>query len=280
MIKLLKSQFGRLWKNKVFLISCIIMLIASVGLVLVHYIRNIMDEAQWVLDDGFFIFGVLIFILSSVFTSLFVGTEYSDGTIRNKIIVGQNRRSIYLSNLIVCIVACMLMCVAYIIPQLCIGMPLLGSFEARGGVVVLALLVILLMMMAVTSLFTLIAMLCQNKAVTAIACVLTAFALLFMGLQVISALNEPEYYNGYSITTDGTTVTEEAKKNPNYLSGGKRNFYEFLEDFLPGAQAIELSNIKADETADDFLFLGLYDLIILIVSTGCGIWVFRKKDLK
>lgn len=276
MIKLLKSQFGRLWKNKVLLIFCIVMLIVSLVLVVVRHIRNIKNDAQWVLDDGFFMFGILIIILSSIFTSLFVGTEYSDGTIRNKIIVGQNRRSIYLSNLIVCIVACLLICVAYIIPQLCIGIPLLGFFKAKTGAVVLALLVILLMMMAVVSLFSLIAMLCQNKAVSAIACVLLAFALLFMGFRVINALNEPEYYDGFSITANGTPITEEGKKNPDYLSGGKRDFYEFLKDFIPGAQAIELSSMKIDS----FWELAVYDLIILIASTGCGIWIFRKKDLK
>lgn len=49
------------------------------------------------LDDRFFAYSFFIGILSAIFCSLFTGTEYSDGTIRNKIVVGHSRISIYLS---------------------------------------------------------------------------------------------------------------------------------------------------------------------------------------
>ena len=39
-------------------------------------------------------------ILISIFYSLFLGTEYNDGTIRNKLIVGHKRETIYLASFI------------------------------------------------------------------------------------------------------------------------------------------------------------------------------------
>ena len=41
------------------------------------------------IDNGFFGCALFIGIVMAVFCSLFIGTEYSEGTIRNKIIIGQ-----------------------------------------------------------------------------------------------------------------------------------------------------------------------------------------------
>ena len=50
------------------------------------------------IDNGFFGCALFIGIVMAVFCSLFIGTEYSEGTIRNKIIIGQKRGAVYLSN--------------------------------------------------------------------------------------------------------------------------------------------------------------------------------------
>ena len=47
-------------------------------------------------------------LVAAILTSMFIGSEYSDGTIRNKLVVGHSRMRIYLANLIVCSVACVL----------------------------------------------------------------------------------------------------------------------------------------------------------------------------
>ena len=51
------------------------------------------------LDNGFFMCALFIGIILAVFCSLFIGTEHNDGTIRNKIIVGQNYLFIKYGNL-------------------------------------------------------------------------------------------------------------------------------------------------------------------------------------
>ena len=129
---------------------------------------------------------------------------------------------------------------------------------------------------AFASLYTLLAMLCRNKAYTVAGCILLAFALMFLGIRIISALNEPEYYAAYSYTENGVTHEEAETKNPNYLFGTKREIYEFLKDFTPGSQVIQLSNMNTDKP----LQLALYDSIIVIAATGCGVLIFRRKDLK
>ena len=98
MNKLLSANFMRIKKNKTFWSGVIFMF----GLGIFFPVRRYVDMVQtgWVnnLDDGFYFCAVLIAIVMAVFCSMFIGTEYSDGTIRNKIIVGQKRSAVYLAN--------------------------------------------------------------------------------------------------------------------------------------------------------------------------------------
>ena len=119
-------------------------------------------------------------------------------------------------------------------------------------------------------------MLCQSKAHSATVCILLAFALLIFGFYITSALNEPEYYEAYSATVDGITVSEPEESNPHYVSGTKRQVYEFLQEFTPGGQLFQVANMDAEHPAR----LALYSSAILLLSTCCGIVVFRRKDLK
>ena len=97
-----------------------------------------------------------------------------------------------------------------------------------------------------------------------------------MGIRITAALNEPEYYSAYSYTEAGVTVAEDEERNPNYISGTKRQIFEFLNEFLPGGQMLKLSTMKVDHLER----IAVYDGIIFVVMTGCGLLVFRKKDLK
>lgn len=276
MRKLLRANIFRLFRDKVFLISLALMIIAGIGLPVIHYIDNCNNNSGWTPDTGFLSCAFFVFILISIFTALFLGSEYSDGTMRNKLTVGHKRSSIYIANLIVCITAGIIMCLSYIIPYLCVSIPLLGAFDHSVKDIVMLVALVFALIIALAAIFTLVAMLCHNKAYTAAACILLAFAMLFAGIRIVSALNEPEYYDGYSYTENGVTVSEDKERNPNYLSGTKRQVYEFLNDFTPGGQALQLANMEAENP----LLLVLYNGIIIVLATGCGMVLFKRKDLK
>jgi ABC-2 type transport system permease protein len=276
MRKLLRANFSRLWSDKIFLLSAAIMFVMGAALPVIHYMDNLNNDAGWTPDSTTFAFAFFVPILLSLMTALFVGCEYSDGTMRNKLIVGHRRSNIYLANLIVCIVAGGLLCIAYLLPHTCLALALLGSFEAKLQTVLLYAGLIFALIIAFSALFVLIAMLCQSKAHTVAGCILLVFALLFAGIRITATLNEPEYFQAYSYTENGVTVSEDAERNPNYPTGTKRQIYEFLQDFTPGGQVIQLANMDTESPA----LLTLYNGIILFAATGCGLIVFRRKDLK
>ena len=93
-------------------------------------------------------------------------------------------------------------------------------------------------------------------------------------------LEEPEFYGPEIIISDDGEVSYggEMEPNPNYIPEGspKRAFYNFLMDFTPGGQALQVSAYAADNLSK----ICLYDIGWLVVLTGAGVLIFRRKDLK
>lgn len=276
MRKLLRADLSRLFGNRIFLVSIAVMFAAGTALPVIHYFDGVRGGESWTPDTTCFVFAFIAPILLSLVTSLFIGSEHSDGTMRNKLIVGHKRRHIYLSHLISCGAAGILLCVSYLIPHTCFGILLLGAFVTAPGKLLLYAGVNIALIIAFAALFVLIAMLCRNRAYSAAGCILLVFALLFAGIRITAALNEPEYFSGFSYTENGVTTTEEPQKNPNYLSGTRRQVYEFLRDFVPGGQAIRLANMNAEKPA----VLALYDGMIVVAAAVIGLAAFRRRDLK
>lgn len=70
----------------------------------------------------------------------------------------------------------------------------------------------------------------------------------------------------------------EMEPNPNYIPEGspKRAFYNFLMDFTPGGQALQIS----EQATDNLSIICFYDIGWLVVMTAAGVLIFRRKDLK
>jgi len=105
MSRLLAANLTRLKKSHAFLAEIIFMILFGVYEPIVRYINGKKSGEIVPLDNGFFLCVALLLILAAVLCSLYIGTEYSDGTIRNKVIVGRRRTAVYLANLVACALA-------------------------------------------------------------------------------------------------------------------------------------------------------------------------------
>ena len=56
--------------------------------------------------------------VTALFVSFFLSAEYSDGTIRNKLMVGHKRKEIYLVNFVTCLLAEFTMYITYFLSSL------------------------------------------------------------------------------------------------------------------------------------------------------------------
>lgn len=276
MRKLLKANFSRLRHDRVFWLLAALMVFFGASMAIVNAVNIRREGAVWMMDFSLLTYTTLAPILTSVLVALFAGSDYSGETLRNKLIAGHRRGNIYLANLITCCCAGLLLCFAFVIPQGVLGPLLGGQIQSTPMKLLMYGALSLVLMIAFTALFTLIVMLCQNKSHTVAECILLVFVLIFLGVYITSALNEPEYLAGYSYTENGVTVEEPETKNPNYISGTKRQVYEFMQDFTPGGQMLRISDMDTEKPA----MLALYDGIILLAATGLGMVFFRRRDLK
>lgn len=272
MNKLMRANFARLMKDKVFWICIAFMFIAGIFGVVQKYVKDPGETP----DQLLFIFPVLIGIVTAAFSSLFIGTEYSDGTIRNKLIVGHKRSSVYLSNFLTCSAAGIIMCLSYIAAVAALGFPLLGLPKVTPGSAMILLFISFMMVISFCALFTLLCMLNQSKATSAVICIIMIVAMLVVASLINSKLDAPQFYDSYSISDSVSDSSTEKVVNPDYLTGTKREIYQFMLDFLPSGQSIEISSYKTPHLWQ----MSAYSFFIAVSSTAAGMFCFRKKDLK
>ena len=283
MNKLLRSNFSRLKSSAAFRLGVLVMIAYAIIACLFQYMNSI-NGIVVTLDSVFALPYIMTGIMLAVFCSLFIGTEYSDGTIRNKLIVGSSRKSIYLANFVVSAVAGIIMDFVFWAVVCALGIPLLGGFTAGIGDVLLVLLAGVLMTVSFAAVFTLIAMLNQNKAVSAIICCIGILVATFAASYLYSALSEPEKINSYmvdgsgdfSVTVNGNEAEAELVPNPRYLSGTKRKIYQFLMDFPPSGQMVQVM----DMNTPNLKLMPIYSAIIIFLANILGAAFFRRKDLK
>lgn len=275
MSKILSANFIRLKKDKFFWIGMIFMLAAGILFPVMRYMDMRQTQTINNIDNGFFGCALFIGIVMAVFCSLFIGTEYSDGTMRNKVVIGHTRSSIYLANFFISAIVSAAMCAMFFIPYLCIGIPLLGFFEMDIKLVLLFVLAVFVLAIAFSSIFTLISMLNHNKAVTAVICILLAFGFLLAGAVLNKMLDAPETIPTYTMDKNNNTIASE-EPNPKYLEGEKRELVQNLYDIIPGGQVIQCLSLQALNIER----LPIYSLIIVSLTTGAGVILFKKKELR
>lgn len=274
MSKLLHSNFARLKRYPIFWIEMILAIGYSIFVCMTLYQDMIRYEESVAMESILFNFLVLIGIVMAVFCSLFIGTEYSDGTIRNKLIIGHSRNDIFISNFILCMIVGVLIYLTTVITTCVVGIPLFGWIQIKWSSCLLLFVDGALLCIAYAAIYNVIAMLTTNKAHTAIISTLVAFGLLFVTIWLYQSLQQPEMMQ--QAVMEGGEIELETVRNPNYLTGLKREIYQFILDFIPSGQATQISSLEVVHP----YWMGIYSIIIIFVFNLIGMICFQKKDLK
>lgn len=274
MIKLLDAGFTRLRKNKLFWL----LIVFSIGFALFMIYTQYRDMKKYgeviEVEQLMLNYSTIVGIVIAIFTSLFLGVEYSDGAIRNKISIGHKRTNIYLSNLIIVTITSMFSYILFLIVISIIGIPLFGGITIEFSKLLMLLGCIFVTVIAYSSIFVFIAMMFSNKTITAITTIMLVFGMIFYSLMVFDRLSQPEYIDTM-IMKDGVQEITNTKNN-HYLEGEKRKLFQLSIDIMPAGQMFQI----VGRTVPNLKVLPIYSLGIILVFTGAGLVLFKKKELK
>ena len=279
MSKLLYANWAKVIKSKVFWIVEIFLIGYSIFVYFMGFINKrrmmIIPDSDWTIY--FFNEMLFIHVITAIFTAFFIGVEYSDGTIRNKFVVGHTRKSVYLSNFITCCIVGLIQFATYSIMSVISGYLLIGSNSFTAMTQLLwRIIYSILIIMAYSALFSLVAMLDSNKTRAVVIGLVLAFVYIMLMTQIWSDLSEPERTSRAVMSETGELEIEQDIPNSKYVSGTKRIVYEWIDAFLPMDQAMYVIDPNASFSMKAPLCL-LGETILFVCV---GMYVFQRKDLK
>ena len=275
MRNLLSVGLFRMVRSKLFYI---LLVLTALTMVYVYYntyrLQLGPDFSQ--LDLYFFQFINANIVSAAVFCPLFLSSEYGDGALRNKLMVGRTRPQIYLANLAVNCLYGTAACLAAVVTGLCVGVPLLGWFQNAGpGKILLYVLLALATTWVCAALYTFLSMVVASRGVAITLCILLAFGLIRLGQYLYLALSQEEVLTALFYTDTGEMAVSE-QPNPAYLTGFARQVYQFFYELTPGGQAYQILGMSAQSP---LRLLG-YSGLVFVLVTGLGLAIFQKKDVK
>lgn len=274
MNRLLCAGYIRLFKNKLFWAAVVVT--AAMGIMGGHtkYVESL-DGYAADLSDALFSGVYMAAIAVAVISPMFSGTEYSDGTIRNKIIAGHKRIHIYLSNLILSYTAGILSMLGFMVPYSAICLVTLGKTVFPVSTLFLYVCLACLALLAVCAIFNAVTMLLAKKAAAAVACLLLIAVGFMSALSIDYRIKAPKMIGSY-VTDDTGGMVYKEEPNPHYLTGIWRQVYETVYNLTPTGQIVQILALEVKMPG----LIAVYSAGIILIFTGVGIGVFRKMDIK
>lgn len=284
MKNLLASDFARLINSLIFrgtLVFCVEFTICEI--IVIHYVEQ-STRMDYFLNVEFIMFG----FITAVFVGLFIGTEFNDGTIRNKLTAGHSRAAIYISDLTICIIAAFIIQVVYLVTLLIASNLMVKTafegtkydyaiFQTSTVDIIKMQLIGFYIIAAYTSVFMLFSMIICSKASATVVSMAVAIVLFASGMSIVKTVSPQTDLTFSFDETEITSQEMEDSQRGEDLTGKKREVFLFLDDFLPSCQAQHLNQAMVPTRASNYI---LYDFGTIVTTTVFGMIVFRKRDLK
>ncbi len=248
MLKLLSVNFRRAFLRKRFIIGGGFPLFIGILIVIFAYRNGATVEHTPFLMSGF------LPMLIGITAGLYISQDYTNNTIRNKIICGHSRISIYLSNFITSMLGTIIIYGLYVLITLGIGSIIAGvSSDFDLERTIKGILLTYCILLTFTSLTVMFCMITSGVSGTVISTLL--YIILGMSSLVF-------------VFIDSDTIREWFMNiNPTYQIDNVQS-YVYDSDLLPLEDDVHIS------------WIPISSLVVITLSTVLGISVFNKKDIK
>jgi len=273
MQNLLRANLRRLVRGRAFHLALAAMLAYTLLIVLVcwdHYATGTGNYTlESILTAGFGLMGYLPIpsLIQAPLLGVCLGTEYSEHTIRNKLVVGHTRSDIYLAELLTCALTAAALDTLYLLlaGALCVY-PVLGMtgvlLRVSPGQMLAWVAAGLLARMAWAAVIKLLATVSGSQTAAAVASLLLV---VLASLLCAHGFHQIEYLS--RSLAGGLAVPD----GPARLA-----FWQLLMDILPTGQYLQISRLDTP-----FLWrMPLLSLGVAAASTGAGLAVFQRRNLQ
>ncbi|MBD5161820.1 MAG: hypothetical protein HDT14_07385 [Oscillibacter sp.] len=268
MRNLLHANLRRLVRSRAFLIALLAELVYVALTVLScwdHCAAGDQYTLEYILTAGYVLLGYLPIptLILAPLLSLHLGADYGNSTLRNKLVVGHTRRSVYLADLLACAVTAVALDMLYLALSglLCVR-PILEIsgrlLRFSPGQVLLWAAVLLLARAAWAAVVKLVVTVLGNRTAASIAVLLLAVAAALISTAGIDEVG----YLSRNLMLEG--------------NAGRMTCWQLTLDVLPTGQYYQVSRLDTP----NLWRMPLMSLAVIAASTGAGLALFRSRDLK
>jgi len=258
MRRLLRADLYRLYHSKKIWIALLAMFAAAGMMITMQY--TAMDY-EVPLSRVLFLPMTFYGLVLAALIGFFAGEDFSEGTVRNKIVAGNKRSYIYGSQMIGTWSVSLLLYFVTTALTVSVGLPLFAH-DVGAKEIMTYLGLGALTVLAMGSVFYLVVMCIGNRSIAVTVCMAMAFLMLFLCLHTNQILAQQPYKDGVV--------------NLHYVSGIKRMCYELLHDINPMGQVAQLSEMKCINAARWIVV----DVVLVSGAVVLGNVAFQRKDIR
>lgn len=281
MNKLLSMELKRATKSPVLWLGALAVIVVNVYEILLNGYGFKIYTSTFLLENS-----ALICIILAVLIPLYLGRDFENRTINNKISAGYTRKDIYIVELIVSSICAIVLFIADIASVFINSK--IDNLEFSDKITLTEFtfhaVIAFICIITVSTLYTMIVMIFHKQLICLGITVILTLALLTLGGKSVSSLNQERTW------TD--PVTYETVENPLRINGFSRTVNNIHVLISPFAQAESHSFIlTASESSKkdnslifkDFPYhveFCLVNILEILLFYNIGICIFRKQDLK
>lgn len=249
------------------------------------------------LDEERIIAGFLIF---TVLISISVGKKYHEGIVRNKVIIGYSRATIFFSELVIAALSTVLCFVLISTPVILTNLKKIECFTTTNAIKMIV--GMLLINISVSVISCTICMIFSRKAVAPIICILLILCTFVLSNSISVRLEARKYEFYYEYNQETGEMDEFISKdiNPRYIDEPLRTALDIFTNAVPEGQIKEYMDLLkeangyseydyenekhipyklSDEQIKVINTYPYYSLATIFIFSFVGLFVFKKKNL-
>lgn len=251
MYNLLAEGYRRLFKGKRFyIVMGVLGGIAIFRIILNYYaselVSGIFGELRFPVDSLIFSNLEIMPLFTAIVAGMLICRDFTNNTIRNKIITGHSRTNIYIANLIVSGSVALIYEVFYLVVLILLGIPIIGTDKFPNAVFFVNLLISIPLILSFTSIIVFLCMSMRN----------IGGAILSIAMHYVVSMGQIAL-----------------------LLIRNERLTKFLGEAVPSYQ-IDIIQNAYDTIPEHAIMLPVYTILISVVSTIGGILIFNKADIK